>query len=145
MNSPAAPQRFIKARRTLLENVVRTLKTAPISAWFGMIVILIYAFTALFAPLLAPHGEAEILGKAYLPSSATNLLGTDQIGRDILSRTIYGARISMLVGSSVVLMSLAVGLIIGSIAGALILLILYRLSGHGRGHKRYCRCRSRSR
>ena len=116
MNSPAAPLRSIKARRTLLENAVRTLKTAPISAWFGMIVILIYAFTALFAPWLAPHGEAEILGKAYLPSSATNILGTDQIGRDILSRLIYGARNTIGIALITTLISFLVGGTLGVLA-----------------------------
>ena len=116
MNSPAAPLRSIKARRTLFENAVRTLKTAPISAWFGMIVILIYAFTALFAPWLAPHGESEILGKAYLPSSATNLLGTDQIGRDILSRLIYGARNTIGIALITTLISFLVGGSLGVLA-----------------------------
>jgi len=92
MTTAAAPTRNIKARRTAYQNVVRTLKTAPISAWFGMIVILVYAILAIFAPLIAPYGEAEVVGKAYQFSSADNWLGTDQIGRDLLSRLIYGAR-----------------------------------------------------
>ena len=116
MTSSPAPLRSIKARRTLLQNALRTLKTAPISAWFGMIVILIYAFTALFAPWLAPHGESEILGKAYLPSSASNLLGTDQIGRDILSRLIYGARNTIGIALITTLISFLVGGTLGVLA-----------------------------
>jgi peptide/nickel transport system permease protein len=92
MTDTSIAPRMIKARRTFMENVVRTLKTAPLSAWFGMIVILIYALAALFAPWIAPHGEAEILGRANLPSSADTILGTDQLGRDIFSRLIFGAR-----------------------------------------------------
>jgi peptide/nickel transport system permease protein len=92
MNTVSAPLRNIKARRTAYQSVVRTLKTAPISAWFGMIVILFYAICAIFAPLIAPYGEAEVVGKAYELSSARSWLGTDQIGRDLLSRMIYGAR-----------------------------------------------------
>jgi peptide/nickel transport system permease protein len=92
MNTVSPPLRNIKARRTAYQSVVRTLKTAPISAWFGMIVILFYAICAIFAPLIAPYGEAEVVGKAYELSSAKNWLGTDQIGRDLLSRMIYGAR-----------------------------------------------------
>ena len=92
MNIVSAPLRNIKARRTVVQSAVRTLKTAPVSAWFGMIVILIYAIFAVFAPVLAPYGEAEVVGKAYQLSSAQNWLGTDQIGRDLLSRLIYGAR-----------------------------------------------------
>jgi peptide/nickel transport system permease protein len=92
MNTVSAPLRNIKARRTAYQSVVRTLKTAPVSAWFGMIVILLYAICAIFAPLIAPYGESEVVGKAYELSSAKNWLGTDQIGRDLLSRMIYGAR-----------------------------------------------------
>ncbi len=103
------PQRVIKARRTFLENAVRTLKTAPISAWFGIIVILIYAFAAIFAPWLAPYGEADIIGKAYLPSSANNILGTDQIGRDIFSRLLYGARNTIGIALITTLISFLVG------------------------------------
>jgi len=116
MTSTAAPVRVIKARRTFIQNAIRTLKTAPISAWFGMIVILIYAFTALFAPWLAPHGESEILGKAYLPSSAANILGTDQIGRDILSRLIYGARNTIGIALITTLISFFVGGSLGVLA-----------------------------
>jgi len=73
---------------------------------------------ALFAPWIAPQDPAAISLPTRLdvPSSA-HWFGTDELGRDILSRIIYGARISMLVGSCVVLTSLVLGLIIGSIAG----------------------------
>lgn len=92
MTSATQPERVIKARRTFFEEAVRTLKSAPFSAWFGMIVILLYALCAIFAPLIAPYSESEIIGKAYEYSSARSWLGTDQIGRDVLSRMIYGAR-----------------------------------------------------
>ena len=59
---PVAP-RSVKARRTVMQNVWRTLKKAPISAWFGMIVIAIYVFVALFVPLIAPYGEAEVVSQ----------------------------------------------------------------------------------
>ncbi len=92
MTNTTEPLRQIKARRTAFENITRTLKTAPLSAWFGMIVIAIYAFFAIFAPWLAPFAENDVIGKAYEQSSATSILGTDQIGRDLYSRLIYGAR-----------------------------------------------------
>ena len=82
-----------------------------------MLVILFVIF-ALFAPWIAPQDPAAIDLPARLnASSRAHWFGTDELGRDILSRIIYGARISMLVGSCVVLTSLALGLIIGSIAG----------------------------
>jgi len=83
---------MIKARRTTLENLWRGLKTAPPTAIFGLIVITAYIFFALFAPLLAPFGEAEIFPMSYAPWSDEFMFGTDQLGRDVLSRLIYGAR-----------------------------------------------------
>ncbi|WP_278648166.1 ABC transporter permease [Burkholderia lata] len=62
------------------------------SAWFGLAVIVLYLFTALFAGLIAPYGEAQIVGDQYLAWSPAHLLGTDNLGRDMLSRLIYGAR-----------------------------------------------------
>jgi len=105
----SADIRAIKARRSFAENAWRTLKSAPVSAWFGMIVILIYALAAIFAPLIAPYGEADIVGGAYQPSSAEFWLGTDQIGRDIFSRLIYGARNTIGIALLTTLISFAVG------------------------------------
>ncbi len=116
MTDQTTPARVIKARRTAAENVIRTLKTAPISAWFGMVVILIYIIFAIFAPWLAPHGEAEVLGKAYQPPGPQCLLGCDQIGRDILSRLIYGARNTIGIALITTLFSFIVGGTLGVLA-----------------------------
>ena len=115
MNTVSAPLRNIKARRTAIQNAVRTLKTAPASAWFGMIVILLYAICAIFAPLIAPYGEAEVVGKAYQLSSAQNWLGTDQIGRDLLSRLIFGARNTI----GIALLTTSVSFLLGGTLGVL--------------------------
>ena len=97
--------------------VVGNARHNPLAAT-GVVLVVIFVIFAVFAPWIAPQDPAAInLPQRLDPPSATHTFGTDELGRDILSRTIYGARISMLVGSSVVLMSLAVGLIIGSIAG----------------------------
>lgn len=90
--SAAGEVSLIKARRTFIENVWRGLKSAPPTAIFGMSVITIYLFFAIFAPLLAPYGEAEIFPLSYAPWSDEFMFGTDQLGRDVLSRLIYGAR-----------------------------------------------------
>ena len=82
----------LKARRTLIENIWRGLRSAPPTAIFGMTVIFLYLFVAIFAPLLAPHGEAEIFPMSFSPWTEEFLFGTDQLGRDVLSRLIYGAR-----------------------------------------------------
>jgi peptide/nickel transport system permease protein len=90
--SAAGEVGLIKARRTFGEKVWRGLKSAPPTALFGLTIIGIYVFFALFAPLLAPYGEAEIFDMSYAPWSEEYMFGTDQLGRDILSRLIYGAR-----------------------------------------------------
>jgi peptide/nickel transport system permease protein len=90
--SAASEVSQIKSRRTLSENLWRGLKSAPPTAVFGMTVITFYLLVGIFAPLLAPFGEAEIFDVAYAPWGGDYLFGTDQLGRDILSRLIYGAR-----------------------------------------------------
>jgi peptide/nickel transport system permease protein len=84
----------------------------------GLLLVVVFVIFALFAPWIAPQDPAAIDLPARLdPPSHAHWLGNDELGRDILSRVIYGARISMLVGSCVVLASLVLGLIVGSIAG----------------------------
>ncbi|MFT5006017.1 MAG: peptide/nickel transport system permease protein [Paracoccaceae bacterium] len=82
----------VRIRRTRMQRIWIDLKKAPPTALFGMAVMLMYGFVSLFAPWLAPHGQAEIFAQPYAPWSSEFLLGTDQIGRDIFSRLIYGAR-----------------------------------------------------
>src|ERR1700691_353637 len=95
----------------------RTARHNPLAAT-GVVLVIVFLIFALFAPWIAPQDPAAIHLPARLdPPSRTHWFGTDELGRDILSRVVYGARISMLVGSSVVLASLALGLVIGSIAG----------------------------
>lgn len=80
--------------------------------------VLIFVACAIFAPWLAPDDPARInLATRLAPPSLAQICGSDELGRDILSRLIYGSRISMLVGSCVVAASLSIGLIIGSLAG----------------------------
>jgi peptide/nickel transport system permease protein len=89
----------------------------PLAA-VGVVLVVVFVVCALFAPLLAPYDPAHIdLPNRLEPPTRAHWAGTDELGRDILSRLIFGARISLLVGSCVVLTSLSLGLIIGSIAG----------------------------
>ncbi|WP_435231855.1 ABC transporter permease [Pseudopelagicola sp. nBUS_20] len=85
----------VRKRRTRWERIRIVLNTAPPTAWFGMIVVSIYCITAIFAPWIAPYGEAQIFAVPYAPWDSVHVFGTDQIGRDILSRLIYGARNTM--------------------------------------------------
>ena len=100
-------------RRTRWARIRLDLAKSPMTAKFGLLVILIYVVVALFAPLIAPYGEAEVFPMPYAPWSSEFLFGTDQIGRDIFSRLIYGARNT--VGIAVATTALA--FIIGGILG----------------------------
>jgi peptide/nickel transport system permease protein len=84
----------------------------------GVVLVTLFVICALFSPWIAPQDPAHIdLPTRLAGPSSIHWCGTDELGRDILSRLIYGSRISMLVGSCVVAASLALGLIVGSIAG----------------------------
>jgi peptide/nickel transport system permease protein len=86
----------------------------------GFVLIAVFVLMALFAPLLAPYDpRAQGLEGALnaAPPSAEHLFGLDQLGRDQLSRIIYGARFSLLIGVVSVMVGLSVGLVLGSIAG----------------------------
>ena len=91
--------------------------TKPLAA-IGGVLVLIFVIFAVFAPYIAPQDPAQIdLPHRLSPPSLLHWCGTDELGRDISSRLIHGARISMLVGTCVVVGSLFLGLIVGSIAG----------------------------
>ena len=90
--SATAEVAYKRIRRTRWQRIKLSLSKAPPTAWFGMIVIFLYIICAVFAPFLAPYGEAEVFPEPFAPWSSEFIFGTDQIGRDILSRMIYGAR-----------------------------------------------------
>src|SRR5260221_8854941 len=87
-------------------------------ATLGLVLVGIFVCFALFAPWIAPHDPASVaLPDRLQGASASHWFGTDELGRDIFSRVVFGARISMLVGVGVVSFSLAIALVIGSLAG----------------------------
>ena len=100
-------------KRTRWARIRLDLAKSPLTARFGLLVILVYVFVALFAPFIAPYGEAEVFPIPYAPWSSEFIFGTDQIGRDIFSRLIYGARNT--VGIAVATTALA--FIIGGVLG----------------------------
>lgn len=86
--------------------------------FIGITILLLLVGVASLAPIIAPHSPThQNLEKDLLSPSNEHLLGTDKLGRDILSRTLYGARISLLVGISTVTISLLIGLLVGSLSG----------------------------
>jgi peptide/nickel transport system permease protein len=93
------------------------LRTSKLGRW-GLAVTLVLVLMALLAPWLAPRNPAaQSLPERLLPPSTHHWMGTDELGRDVLSRTLYGARVSLLVGISVVLGAGVLGLALGSLAG----------------------------
>jgi peptide/nickel transport system permease protein len=90
--------------------------------WFytGSLILALLVASALLAPFIAPHDPAQQnLDQDLLPYSSNHLFGTDKLGRDVLSRTLYGGRVSLLVGVTTVAISLSLGLAIGSLSGYL--------------------------
>ena len=111
----------VRIRRSRWERTKIALKKAPLTAWFGMIVIAFYAFTAIFGPYLAPYGEAEVFASADEPwamfgGDPAHFFGTDQIGRDVLPRLIYGARNTIGIALVTTLLSFLIGGSLGLIA-----------------------------
>ncbi len=88
----------------------------PASSLLGFAIIALFAFMTLFGPLLAPYGEAQIVGDVWEPFSATHPLGTDNLGRDVLSRLLYGASRTIGVALAATLISFALGMSLGFLA-----------------------------
>jgi peptide/nickel transport system permease protein len=106
-------------RRTTVERAWRELRRAPLTAWFGLIVILLYLVAAFFAPLIAPYGETDLVGGPFDPWSDLNWLGTDQLGRDMFSRLIYAARNTMGIAVLTTILSFTIGGLLGLLAAVL--------------------------
>ena len=103
-----------RKRQALLFVLSSEMKRAPRSAQFGMAVIALYALIAVFAPLIAPYGESEIVSSfPYGQWSASFPLGTDQLGRDVLTRLIYGARNTIGIALAATILSFFVGGVLG--------------------------------
>jgi peptide/nickel transport system permease protein len=85
----------------------------PIGALIGLVLTSLFLIAAIFAPLLAPYGLGEIVGQVWEPSSANFLLGTDNLGRDLLSRMIYGARTTIFIAVLATALSFSLGAILG--------------------------------
>lgn len=114
--SAASEVGHVRVRRSRWQRMWIELKKAPFSAWFGMIVVTGYLICALFAPLLAPFGEAQIFPVPFAPWGGEHFFGTDQIGRDVLSRLIYGARNTIGIALATTLLSFLIGGSLGLVA-----------------------------
>jgi peptide/nickel transport system permease protein len=84
----------------------------------GLLLLVLFVLCAVLAPSLAPQDPAQLdLAARLTPPSAAHWFGTDELGRDVLSRTLFGARVSLTVAFAVVAISLAMGLVLGMLAG----------------------------
>ena len=113
-----ASQRIHRESLTYLQGVVRTLKrnkVAMVSLGFILFLILV----AVFGPMLVPDYEKQDLLHVLLPPSPQHILGTDELGREVLARLIRGTRISLFIGFSAETINLVIGVLYGAIAGFL--------------------------
>ena len=99
--------------------MLKTLWSAPHTAKLGVLVIICYVVVAVFAPVLAPYKETSIVGASYELWSDEYLLGTDNIGRDMLTRLIFGARNTIGIAFATVLLAFIVGGTLGMLAAIL--------------------------
>lgn len=103
-------------KKSMIVDVWRRLKKNK-GAVISLFVIIAIIIVAVFAPFIAPYSYDETGTKGFDKPSAEHLLGTDKLGRDILSRLIYGARASLLIGIVSVAIAAVLGIIIGAVAG----------------------------
>ena len=103
--------------RSRREDFIKTFLSNRL-ALFGMVVMAVFILMAVFAPLIAPYDplQQDLAGKFATPSAA-HPLGQDELGRDILSRIIYGARISLTAGLAAVAIATGIGTLVGLVAG----------------------------
>ncbi len=98
---------------------LKLLRHSPLSARIGLAMVLINVFAAIFAPIIAPYGETEIVSDVWMPSSSENFLGTDHLGRDLFTRLIYGARNTILIAFVTTMLSFIIGSVLGFFAATL--------------------------
>jgi len=97
----------------LPENGSKLMRSAPLTAAFGMFIILMYVIAGVFAPWIAPYGESEIVSSSFAPADENMLLGADQLGRDMFSRIIFGSRNTV----GIALMATSLAFIVGCFGG----------------------------
>ncbi|WP_292491024.1 ABC transporter permease [Mesorhizobium sp.] len=102
--------------RAILISTARKFASAPLSAKFGIVVLAIYIMTALLAPHMTAYGEAEIVSAQFEPWSSKFWLGTDNLGRDMLTRLVFGARNTIGIAFLTTCVAFAIGAFAGLVA-----------------------------
>ncbi len=100
----------------LPQEAAKAMRTAPLTAAFGLFVVMTYAIAGIFAPIIAPFGQAEVISESFAPADETMLLGADQLGRDMFSRIVYGARNTVGLALTATIFAFLMGAIAGLIA-----------------------------
>lgn len=95
------------------------LRTIPWSARIGLVLTFLFVFVAVFADLVAPYSNTEVVGDVWEPVFGDHILGTDNLGRDLLSRMIYGARTTIFVAAMATALSFSLGSILGFTAAVI--------------------------
>ena len=90
-----------------------------LTAWIGLAIVVINLLAALLAPVMAPYGQAELVGDVWAPPSGQFWLGLDNLGRDMFSRLLYGARTTISIALLITICSFAIGIIAGFAAAIL--------------------------
>lgn len=85
----------------------------PLTVWIGAMIVIAALAAILFAPWIAPYGETALVGGVWDPPSAAHWLGTDNLGRDMLSRIIYGGRNSVTIALGTTFLTMAIGITLG--------------------------------
>lgn len=109
---PREPSRLVVFLRETWDELL----SAPFAAKAGMLCTLLYALIVILAPVLAPHWESEVFPQAFAPWSEEHVLGTDNLGRDMLSRLLYGTRNTVLISLAATLIAFSMGASLGMFA-----------------------------
>lgn len=116
MTEPASTATVVSSRSPFTDAMRRLVRNRR--AWVGGIIVLAFILVAVLAPVLAPYDPfRQSVQNRLQPPSSEHVLGTDELGRDILSRIIHGTRVSLLVAAMAVVVSLVAGVVLGAIAG----------------------------
>ena len=95
------------------------MKNIPFAAAVGLFFTALYFIVAIFAPWIAPYGMAEVVGDVWEPASSKHWLGTDNIGRDLLTRMIYGGRTTIFIATIATIISFTTGSVLGFLAAVM--------------------------
>jgi peptide/nickel transport system permease protein len=99
--------------------LLKLIKSSPLSARIGFVIIVANILACLLAPVIAPYSETEIAGDVWETPNRSHLLGTDQLGRDMVTRILYGARNTVSIALVITLIAFTIGIVFGFLAAVM--------------------------